>query len=68
MNQPLTVRILFSAVKLLSAGLICSGCRSAESGGGFKSVSQLVDPVPSQWEPPVETLEPSEIQESQPSE
>lgn len=59
MDRKLTIRLVFSAVMLLAASLMSSGCRSVDSPSGMMGVSSLVDPVPPQWEPEVKTLAPS---------
>lgn len=63
MDRKQTLRVLFSSVTLTMVCLIFCGCRSTGSGRGLMGVSSLTDPVPSQWEPPVETLSASDIQE-----
>lgn len=64
MDRKLTIRLIFSAVMILIAGLFSSGCRSTNSPSGLMGVSNLVDPVPAQWEPEVETLAPLEYEET----
>jgi hypothetical protein len=64
MDRKLTIRLIFTAVMLLTACLVSCGCRSAGSPSGLMGVSSLVDPVPPQWEPEVKTLSPSQNEET----